>query len=422
MFIGILSSCTVLTRSIRYWDADIDDYKVFDTYEFKENETKCHFVKNNSNKLDSLQLNFKRKGISYKKLKPLLKTTTTRAFIIIQNDSVIFEKYFNGYKREDISTVFSVSKSVTSLLVGIAIDEGYISNVNDPVTKYIDELNSSAPRFKQLTIKNLLNMRSGIKFDESYENPISKMGQLYYGTNQLEKIKRMRFNCEPGTKYEYQSVSTALLGIVLEKATGKNFAKYFEEKVWKPLGMENRASWSFDDKKHRSAKAYCGLNISAIDLAKIGQLYLKNGKYHRKKIVSEDWVRQTLTPNIQNQCYQNQWYSYSGCGTDSLGNRYFNDSITATKVWKERYSKKYPDHVIFKVEKKNYRKKYRNNLWKDNSEYKWRLNLCTGQYYALGIMKQVLFIDPQKKIIMVRLGDYGEIEYVDLMWKISNLL
>ncbi len=420
--LALLPSCTTLIRSVKYWSADIDDYKIFPKYEFKQNNEVFFFNKKANPKIDSLKLNFKRRDTLYNNLIPLLKTTSTRAFIIIKNDSIIFEKYFNGYTKEDISCIFSISKSITSLLVGIAIDEGYISSVDDPITKYVKELNSSDPLFKKLTIKHLLDMRSGIKFKESYQNPLAKMTQLYYGTNQLRKIKRMYFKSEPGSKYEYQSVSTAILGLVIEKATKQSFAKYFEEKVWEPLNMENYASWSLDDRKNQSAKSYCGLNISAIDVAKIGRLYLNKGNFNGKQIVSEKWIMETLTPNMQNFGYQNQWYSFQAYGTDTSGHKYFNDSLKAEKIWEENYSKKYPYYNVIKVVKNDFKKSYRKNLWDGAPAYKWQLNICTGEFYALGIMKQILFIDPKKNIIIVRLGDYGDLDYVDLMWKIAHEL
>lgn len=200
--------------------------------------------------IDTLDIKWAYRNTMYHNLDSLLKNTSTRAFLIIRNDSIIYENYFRGYKRKDISTVFSVSKSVTSLLIGIAIDEGYISSVNDPVTKYILELKNADPMFEKLTIKDLLDMRSGIKFKEDYGfNPFSKIARLYYGTDQLSQVKKLHFECEPGTRHEYQSIATTILGIIIEKTTNQDFAKYFENKVWKPLGMENTAQWSLDDKK-----------------------------------------------------------------------------------------------------------------------------------------------------------------------------
>ena len=419
-----MTSCTVLYRTIRYGGEDIDDYNVFPTYDFKDNNNKFFFEKSNSNLVDTLNINWKYNNCKFDNLDSLLKTTTTRAFLVIKNDSIIYENYLRGYKKEDFSTVFSVSKSVTSLLIGIAIDEGYVSSVNDPVKKYISELKSADPMFEKLTIKDLLDMRSGIKFKEDYGlNPFSKIARLYYGTNQLSQIRKLHFECEPGTKYNYQSISTAILGVIIEKSTHQSFAEYFEEKVWKPLGMENDGKWSLDDKKNKSAKAFGGLSISAIDLAKIGRLYLNEGKWNGKQIISKGWIHETLTPKLQNDEYQNQWYSFSAAGVDSAGNRYFNDSISAQKQWESKYCKKYPFHEVIKIRKTDYKRKYRKKYWQFDTDYKWILKIYTEQYYALGIMKQILFIDPKKNTIFVRLGDDSDLEdYTSLFYKINSKL
>lgn len=401
-------SCSVLTRYAKYGSEDIDDYKVFPKYEFEENAQKFTFEDGHSTQLDSLE--------------SLLEKTSTRAFIVIKNDSILFEKYFRNYKRNDIYNVFSVSKSVTSLLVGIASDEGYIKSTDEPVTNYIKELKNINSTFERLTIKHLLDMRSGIEFDEDSRRILSPVASLYYGKNQLDVIKKLKFKTEPGTTHEYQSVSTAILGIVLERAIGENIAQYFEEKVWIPLGMENAGSWSLDS-ENGSAKAFSGLNISAIDLAKIGRIYINNGKFGDKEIVSESWIAESLTPNTSNNGYQNQWYSDFANVRDEMRNSYFKDSTVLMDIWKEKYQSKYPLFSLSKISPKGYRKEYvRKYMWPDENEYRWLMNIYTGQFYALGIFKQLLYIDPAKKIIIVRLGDDNDYEYERLMYRITQSL
>lgn len=407
-FLSFFLSCSVLTHYIKHGSEDIDDYRIFPKYEFKENSWKFTFEKSNNNQLDSLET--------------LLEKTSTRAFIVIKNDSIVFEKYFRNYNRNDISSVFSVSKSITSLLIGIALDEGHIKNINEPVTNYIQELKSANSPFNKLTIKHLLDMKSGIKFDENSRNIFSPVALLYYGKNQLDVIKKLKFESDPGTKHKYQSISTAILGIVLERAVGKNLAQYFEEKVWIPLGMENNGSWSLDS-KNGAAKAFSGLNISAIDLAKIGKIYLNKGKFADKRIVSESWIVESITPNASNNGYQNQWYSYFMTIKDEKGNKYFKDSTELIDIWNDKYQKVYPHFSLFKISPKGYHKWYvEKYLWSDENEYRWMMNVYTGQFYALGIFKQLLYIDPVKKIIVVRLGDDNDYDYENLMYKITRSL
>ncbi len=417
-----LASCTFVSRAVRYGMPDINDYKIFPAYTFKENPVKFHFKTKQNSDIDTIDIHWHYDHVFYHNLDSLLEKTSTRAFLIIRNDTILYERYFHGYKRGDISQIFSASKSITSLLMGIAIDEGYISSVNDPVTKYIPELRSADPMFKKLTIKDLLNMRACLKFTDNYHfDPFSRISHLYYGTHQLAKLKRLHFKCEPGTEHEYQSAATALLGIAIEKATHESLAKFFDDKVWKPLEMENTAKWTLDDKKDQSAKAYCGLAISAIDLAKIGRLYINGGRFKGKQIVSKEWIKKSLTPNLHNGGYQYQWYSVGVNVRDKNGNRYFNDSIAAQQLWENHYAKRFPYHELFKIERNGSKKRY----WKKYMEPhagKWQTQIFTGQYDAFGLYGQILLIDPHKHTIFVRLGDDQEINYVWLMYTINHAL
>ncbi len=402
------SSCTTLYRGLRYWDADITDHQVFPFTEINPADSVFNFTDGCKGIFDTLKITYRKD--TAKLLDEIIEPSSTHAFIVIQNDSILFEKYYEGYDRSDISTFFSVSKSVTSLLMGIAIDEGYIGSRQDTITKYIPELIGKDPNFEKLTLQHLLDMRSGTSYNDGSSNPFSHIANLYYGNNQLAKLKRMKFEHEPGTVHSYQSSSTALLGIAIEKATGKELGKYLEEKVWQPLGMENRATWSVDDKRHRSAKAYCGLNATAIDLAKIGRLYLNNGQWNGQQIVSDGWIQNSATPNVENDGYRYQWWSIDANATDVDGNRYFADSISAVNIMTEVYKDKYKHYKVWKDENA------------PDSSKPWRVVVYTDCYFALGIMKQVLYIDPNKKLLMVRLGATGDNEYFNLMYQIGKSL
>ncbi|WP_299680266.1 serine hydrolase [uncultured Dokdonia sp.] len=316
LFLICLQSCHY-GRMIRYYKADIDDHKIFPYTEVNTGENTFYF-KDGSNsdaarKLDSLT--FSVKGQRYVMDQVLDEYSETTAFLVIKDDAIVFENYYEGYKRDSISNIFSVSKSVTSLLVGIAIEEGKIESVQDPITKYIPELNEADPKFKRLTLEHLLDMRAGLEFDETYSSPFDEVSRLYYGKKQLKQISKMEFNYEPGTHHEYQSVCTTLLGIAVERVTEMQLGKYLEAKLWIPLEMENPATWSYDDEKNKNTKAFCCLNTTAIDLAKIARLMIHKGEYKGKQIVPKAWVEKLVTPNNANDCYQYQWYS-KDCGDD----------------------------------------------------------------------------------------------------------
>lgn len=410
------SSCTQTYRSIRYFTPDIDEFNAFPQEIIKSPEKKYRFNKSDSTAHIVLKTTNKDGVLNQTLLEDYLKTTSTTAFLIIKNDTIIFEKYYQGFKQSDITTLFSVTKSVTSLLIGIAIDEGYIKSVNDPVTNYLPELNDCDPNFKNLTIEHLLNFQAGFDFNESYVNPFAGMARLYYGNNQLKYLKKLKFKHNPGEVTDYNSATTAFLGLILESATHKSYAKYLEEKVWKPLGMQYDASISLDDKKHRSAKAYAGLNASAIDLAKIGRLYLNEGTWNGKQIVSKDWVVKSKTPMVEKnhirtkyKGYQNQWYNKYYMIRDSLGSYNFKDTSSALN-----YAKQLGLSYYNVLERKN-----------KKSEPYYNLYAYYPQFNALGILNQILFIDPERNIIMVRLGkDWDwkcDYDYIHLMYIKSQL-
>jgi CubicO group peptidase (beta-lactamase class C family) len=395
-FFNLISSVSIVfllfqSCGLFYKYPDIDNYKQFPYTTVKHGDSTWLFEPGNPHIFDTLLVkgDSRTRDSVYMPLDEFLKSTRTAAFVVIRNDSVLFENYYNGYERGQLMNVFSVSKSVTSLLIGLAVQDGYIKSVHDPVTNYIPELSGGDERFQRLTIEHLLNMRSGLKFNETYSSRLSKMAKLFYGKDQLGLIKKMKFAHEPGTVYEYQSVSTAILGIALEKATGKELGKYLEEKIWIPLGMEFDATWSLDDEKHRSAKAYQGLNITAIDLAKIGRLYLNGGKWNGKQIIHPEWIKKSITPNVNNDGYQYQWYS-SAYWYNSEG-KFFPDTISAKEI----------------VEKSEY-KYYRFEKMKDQ----WRIIVYTDAFSAVGYLGQFLYVYPEKNLIMVRIGnmkDCGEL-------------
>lgn len=405
----LLSSCST-TRAFLHWGPNITDHKIFQHTELSPGDSIFHFKQGNKKIFDEYYFLFSKEGtndtakVSIDEY--LREKTTTTAFLVIRNDSILFENYYRGYTRTSISKNFSISKSITSLLAGIAVDEKYIESVHDPVTKYIPELKKKDPKFEQLTVEHVLNMRTGFKFNENSYFPFSKATRLYYGTNHLGKVKKAKFKRNPGEVFEYQSLTTALLGVIVERATGKNLSDYLQEKVWTPVGMENRATWDVDDKRHHSNRAHVGVNATAIDLAKIGRLYLNNGNWNGTQIVSANWVKSSTTPIPNNLGYQYQWWSYG----DVISKSEDSDSIKTGYIYSPQAS--FPDSLSAVrfidqniPEKKNLTKvrsgKYMNGTL-------WFLEVYpeeSVQYAAEGILHQWIFVDPAKNIIIVRLGE-----------------
>jgi len=297
----LLTSCQ-LGRYVFYNFADIKDHKKFQSRPLSAANSPFNFQVTNNGKFPK-ELN----NIPFDKY---LEDNKTVAFLIIKNDTIQYEKYFEGYDRESIVPSFSMAKSVTSILIGCAIDERLIKSVDEPIINYIPELSKNG--FNKVTIKHLLQMTSGIKFNESYVNPFGDAASFYYGLNLRKEIEKMKLKTEPGKQFEYVSGNTQLLGLVLERSLkNKTITQYLQEKIWTPLEMEYDASWSIDRKSNGLEKTFCCLNARARDFAKIGRLYKNKGNWNGKQIVSQKWVEESTkldTSEGSAKFYQYQWW------------------------------------------------------------------------------------------------------------------
>jgi len=207
--------------------------------------------------------------------------------------ALFFEKYRDGYSDSSLSGSFSIAKSITSLLTGIALKEGLIQSPDQPVSDYLPEFKIGPGA--RLTIRHLLTMSSGSNWDESYMNPFSVTTEAYYGNDLYKTATGIRIEKEPGTFHQYLSGNTQLLGLILEKATGTTLSEFASEKLWKPLGAEHTALWSLD-KKNGHEKAYCCFNTNARDFARLGQLMLDSGRWKGVEIIDSSYWRQSVTP------------------------------------------------------------------------------------------------------------------------------
>ena len=246
-----------------------------------------------------------------KPLDKFLADTGTTAFLVIDDDTLLYEEYFNGYDRESTQTSFSVAKSFVSALVGIAIQEGYIGSVDDPITKYIPELEQ--PGMDKITIHHLLTMSSGLKYsgEGGGGGPLGDDAKTYYDPNLRELALTVGLEVEPGRRWEYNNYHPLLLGMVLERATGRPVATYLSQKIWRPLGMEAEGSWSLDSESSGFEKMESGINARAIDFAKFGRLYLKRGEWDGEQVVPASWVEQSTrveTTTDPADFYQYFWW------------------------------------------------------------------------------------------------------------------
>ena len=367
VFSIFLSSCTVL-RSIKRGCPSTDTYLDFPVDTIATSDTIKH-VLISSDKHDRFFEDSKFSGGRFNNEtigEYFSRVRGNGALLIVRNDTILLEKYYGNFSELSPSNIFSITKAVTSLLCGIAVDEGYIST-STPVTEYIPELNDADPLFKQLTVEHLLEMRTGLDFEESYGwNPFSKMAKLYYGHDVVSQFKKLHFKSKPGEEHYYNSMATALLGVAIERAVGMPFAKYLQEKVWKPLDMEANAFITLDDGKHRQAKAYGGLVSNVRDLAKIGRLYMNGGMYDGKRIVSREWIDRSTHSLLSNEAYSYGW-----------------------------------NNIITRKEGKD---------------------VVSPRFFAIGLYGQVLFCDPTQNLIFVTLGEKKGSEYHLLFDDFCNLI
>ncbi len=223
--------------------------------------------------------------------------TLTDALLIIRHDSIYYEYYANQFTENDHHISWSMSKSVISALLGIAIHEGKIKSIEETVTDYLPEFAGTG--YDHVRIKDVLQMSSGVGFNEDYgdfNSDINVMGRYFaLGMPMADFAKRLKRARQPGTYNLYVSIDTQVLGMILTKATGQSITDYMNEKLWSPIGAESDAYWIVDNSGMEFAIG--GLNATARDYAKIGQLFLDSGRWLGKQVVPEAWVRASVTPD-----------------------------------------------------------------------------------------------------------------------------
>jgi CubicO group peptidase (beta-lactamase class C family) len=220
-------------------------------------------------------------------------TFGTTAFVVIHNNKLIHEEYWDGASDTTHSNSFSVAKSIVSLLIGSLLDEGKLKSLDQPVTDFLPDFKNT--NGFNLRIKDLLSMSSGMDWDEGYSSLFSPTTKAYYGNHLADQMLALKVKSEPGKIFEYQSCDTQLLSLIIEKITGLSLAEFASEKLWKPLGAEYPAFWSLD-RADGIEKAYCCFNSTATDFARIGQMVLDSGQFNNQQIISKAYLAQATTP------------------------------------------------------------------------------------------------------------------------------
>ena len=242
------------------------------------------------------------------------KDLQTVAFLIIKNDSIFSENYYEGYHKDSLSNSFSMAKSMTEALLGKAVKDGYVS-LSDKAKKYIPGLQGKYA--DEVTVGQIASMRSGSDWVENYYNPFYITTEAYFcdDLNQL-MTEDVRIDNKPGEKFNYLSGDTQLMGMIIASATGKTLSDYMSESFWKPMGARKYALWTLDN-DGKMEKAFCCINSNARDFARFGKLYEHLGNWEGKQILDTAFVQKSLTPPLPETPY----YGYSWWLSDYKGKK-----------------------------------------------------------------------------------------------------
>ncbi len=258
--------------------AYLDDYSHFDNRTIKKGNATIpwaiHPEYNNSKSTDRLNEVNDKLG--------------TVAFMIIKNDSIWYENYADGFGKDSRTNSFSMAKSMVTAMLGKAIMDGYIKSLDQPLGDFFPKFSEGLAA--NTTVGDLSSMSSGLNWTESYTSPFSITAKAYYDTDIREVLLGLEVTEEPGKEFKYLSGNTQLLGMVIEKATGKTLSQYLSESFWKPMGMENEAIWQLDSEDSGMEKAYCCVASNARDFARFGMLFKNKGVFAGRQILPAEFT------------------------------------------------------------------------------------------------------------------------------------
>jgi len=239
------------------------------------------------------------------------------SFLVAWGDSIIYEEYWGDHNQNQVSNSFSMAKSIVSLLIGVALDEGKIKSLDEPVANYLPEFKDEK---KNITIRHILTMSSGLSWSESYVSPFCDVAELYYDTDDRDLSLNRRTIEEPaGEIFDYKSGDTQVLMYILKAATGTNVSDYAAEKLWKKMGAESEALWSLAGDENSAEKAFCCFYSTSKDFLRLGKLVNNKGNWNGEQLVSSKYVTEFASlaplkkPNGKpNNGYGFQYWVYTG--------------------------------------------------------------------------------------------------------------
>lgn len=305
------------------------------------------------------------KHSSYRSFDELLEQNHTRAFLVVHDDVVVYERYFGGVSRTTQLPSYSMSKTFAAVLVACALEDHVLGSLDDRLVSYVPEL-AAKPGYGDITLEHLLRMTAGIDFvEDSYAG-----GAFYYTTDLRARMYAYDVKWPPGSHYLYGSIGMQLLWDAMSRRLGgKSVAQYFEERVWSRVGAEHAAAWSLDSASSGIEKLFGGFSATTRDHARVGLLFLHGGTMEGHAVVTPDWVRESLALD-----------PIAGVVQTTDGN-----------VWR--------------------------------GKYQWFWSLDGRSYFAKGYRGQYVFVIPDKRTVFVRFGDeYGDVDWPALFERIADTL
>ena len=239
------------------------------------------------------------------------------AFLVAKNGKLLHETYFSPYTESSRTNSFSVAKTVTTMQVGLAVQQGLIPSFDAPITQFLPEYAGNA-RASKATISQVSAMKAGHDWTENYKLPINVTTDLYYGKDAEKLVLNQDFEREPGMEYEYSSGSTQLLGVILKRAIQKknplsNVSEHLSQSLWQPLGMEKDAIYTLDRAGEDGGmeRTYCCIFATARDYAKLGQLLLQDGQWGGKQLLDKAFVERMRKPDLQTYYGHSLWMDWT---------------------------------------------------------------------------------------------------------------
>lgn len=353
-------SCTITQkRALIHRDANVKDYQWLPSRTIQKGSERRDFSLEKDEKLKQKIL----EEVGFSDMQKLLKKSRTQALIVVKGEKILLEEYGEKYDHNSIVTSFSVAKSINSAMIGSLIDSGKIKSEDEAITNYIPELFERDKAFGKITIKNLLNMSSGILYEES-PKPRMDNTETYYNPNLRNlALTNTLIKEEAGKHFLYNNYNPLLLGLIIERVTNKNVCDYLSQAIWSKIGCEQDATWSLDSEEDAFEKMESGINTIAMDFVRFACLYRDGGKVFGKQIISEEWIKKSL----QAEAHELEYYS------DHWGKDIFNHGTYYGLAW----------------------------------------YLMGDDFFGIGNKGQIIYVSPSRNMVMARFGE----ENIISLWK-----